>query len=100
MCTVEQDVANRIRQTLTQHGHLPVPVAGIDDHADLYAAGLKSFAAVQVMLALEGAFDIEIPERMLVRRTFSSIAAMAACVSELIAEKAPCVKAPCVKAGA
>ena len=90
---MEQDVANRIRQTLTQHGHLPIAVAGLDDHADLYAAGLKSFAAVQVMLALEGAFDIEIPERMLVRRTFSSIVAMAECVSELIADKAQCAKA-------
>ena len=85
---MEHDVALRIRQHLTQHGHLPVPVAGIDDHADLFAAGLKSFAAVQVMLALEGAFDIEFPERMLVRRTFSSIAAMRDSVAELIAQKA------------
>lgn len=67
---------------------MPVPVSGLDSNADLYAAGLKSFAVVQVMLALEGAFDIEFPERMLVRRTFSSISAIEASVNELLNSKA------------
>jgi len=49
----------------------------------LYDAGLTSFASVQIMLALEEEFDIEFPEAMLTRRTFSSIAHMADAVSQL-----------------
>ena len=82
-----QDVTSQIRQLLAVHGQLPVPVCDIAEHADLYAAGLKSFSVVQLMLALEGGFDIEFPERMLVRRTFSSIATIAACVRELLGER-------------
>ena len=36
------------------------------------------------MLGLEETFDVEFPERMLNRRTFASIAAIAAAVSELV----------------
>jgi acyl carrier protein len=38
------------------------------------------------MLAIEEEFDIEFPEEKLTRRTFSSIANIAAAVSELTAE--------------
>jgi acyl carrier protein len=40
------------------------------------------------MLALEETFDIEFPDRMLNRRSFSSIAAIAGCLHELKAEEA------------
>lgn len=85
---VAQSVSDQVRALLGEHGQMPVPVSGLDSNADLYAAGLKSFAVVQVMLALEGAFDIEFPERMLVRRTFSSISAIEASVNELLNSKA------------
>lgn len=35
------------------------------------------------MLALEEAFDIEFPERMLNRRSFSTMDLIAACINEL-----------------
>lgn len=73
----------KIRDVLAAHGRLPVDVATLRDDQDLYAAGLTSFSAVQVMLGLEEAFDIEFPERMLNRRTFASIASIAACLSEI-----------------
>jgi acyl carrier protein len=37
------------------------------------------------MLALEDAFDVEFPERLLRRRTFESIASIAAALDELLA---------------
>jgi acyl carrier protein len=79
---------NTIRDLITQHGRLPVDVASLADDEDLYAAGLTSFSAVQLMLALEEAFDIEFPERMLNRKTFASIAAIGACVTEIAPSKA------------
>ena len=72
-----------IRKVLAKHGRLPGNVADIAYAADLYAAGLKSFASVQVMLALEEAFDIEFPERMLNRNTFASIEAIDRSIAEL-----------------
>ena len=84
---MEQDVSGQIRQLLSRHGQLPVAVADIPETADLYSVGLKSFSVVQVMLALEGAFDIEFPERMLVRRTFSSISGIEESVKELLGER-------------
>lgn len=72
-----------IRGILAKHGRMPGEVANIAAAADLYAAGLKSFASVQVMLALEEAFDIEFPERMLNRATFQSIEAIERAVTEL-----------------
>jgi acyl carrier protein len=75
-----------IRQTLNEHGRLAVDVDSLDADADLYQAGLTSHASVSVMLALEDAFDVEFPERMLKRRTFESIAAITAAITELTGE--------------
>jgi len=73
----------KIRTLLAQTGRLAVDVNSLSDDQDLYGAGLTSFATVQVMLAIEDAFDIEFPERMLNRRTFASIASIEACVAEI-----------------
>jgi acyl carrier protein len=72
-----------IRELIAEHGRLPVAIDTIGDDQDLYAAGLTSFAAVQLMLALEERFDIEFPETMLNRRSFASIDAIAGCLHEL-----------------
>lgn len=74
---------DQIRQVLRDHGRLPVDVDTIDDHADLFAAGMSSHASVNVMLALEDSFDIEFPDAMLKRSVFESIAAIAAALAEL-----------------
>ncbi len=66
-----------IRTILAQVGRLEVPVDTLDDQADLYEAGLSSLATVHVMLAIENAFDIEIPDRMLTRQLFRSIQSLA-----------------------
>jgi acyl carrier protein len=72
-----------IREVLVAHGHLAVDAATLDERADLYEAGLTSHASVNVMLGLEDAFDIEFPDRMLRKGTFSSIAAIRDAVDEL-----------------
>jgi acyl carrier protein len=65
---------------------LPVAVASLADDDDLYQAGMTSHASVNVMLALEDAFDIEFPDRMLKRSVFESIGSIQAALSELQAE--------------
>lgn len=66
----------RIREILVAHGNLLVPVDDLVDDADLYQVGLTSHASVNVMLALEDAFDVEFPDSMLKKNTFQSISAM------------------------
>ena len=73
-----------IRALIAEHGRLPVPVETLADDQDLYGAGLTSFAAVQLMLALEDTFDVEFPETMLNRRSFASIDAIAGCLNQLV----------------
>lgn len=77
-----------IREILTKHGRLPVAVDTLADDADLHAAGLTSFGSVEVMMALEEEFGIEFPDRMLNRRNFASIAAIANAVQMVQTEAA------------
>jgi acyl carrier protein len=72
-----------IRSLLKQNPMITCDVDKLSDDDNLYEAGLTSFASVQMMLALEEEFDIEFPEAMLTRRTFSSLANIADAVSQL-----------------
>jgi acyl carrier protein len=80
---MNQTVSEDIRRVLRDHARLPVDVDSIGDDADLFAAGMSSHASVNVMLALEDAFDVEFPDRMLKRSVFESISGIAAAVEEL-----------------
>ncbi|HEV7741039.1 MAG TPA: acyl carrier protein [Pseudolysinimonas sp.] len=64
---------DRIRAVLDAHAKLRSPAAELTDAADLYAAGMTSHASVNVMLALEDAFDIEFPDELLTKHTFCTI---------------------------
>jgi acyl carrier protein len=76
-------LAPEIRRVLRDHARLPVDVDGLDDQADLFRAGMSSHASVNVMLALEDAFDIEFPDSMLKRSVFESVAGIDAAIQEL-----------------
>ncbi|HEX4515995.1 MAG TPA: acyl carrier protein [Polyangiaceae bacterium] len=78
----------QIRAILKEHGRLAVDVASLKDDSDLYEAGMTSHASVNVMLALEGTFDVEFPDRMLRRGVFESVSAIAAALGELTGGKA------------
>ena len=72
-----------ICQIVQEHGRLPVDLGGLPAEADLYQAGMSSHASVNVMLALEDAFDIEFPDHMLKRSVFESVASIEAALLEL-----------------
>lgn len=77
-------LAGRIRAVLAQHGRLAQDAQHIGESTDLYQAGLTSHASVNVMLALESAFDVEFPDQMLTRSVFSSIDAIRGALAQLI----------------
>jgi acyl carrier protein len=64
---------DQIRDVLAAHGRMAVDPREVDDQADLYDLGLTSHASVDVMLALEDAFDIEFPDEVLKKSTFASV---------------------------
>ncbi len=74
---------DKIRQILKDHGRLSKEVDTLADDSDLYQAGMTSHASVNVMLALEGEFDVELPDHMLKRSVFESIAAIRGAIEEL-----------------
>lgn len=71
-----EESTRRIRDVLGEYARLPVAIARLSDDDDLFHAGMTSHASVNVMLALEDAFDVEFPESMLRKSTFSSIGAL------------------------
>jgi len=79
----------QIRTLLAAHGGLSSSATSISNDADLYRAGLKSHACVELMLALEEAFNVEFSDEMLTRATFRSVAAIERAVSMLRHETLP-----------
>ncbi|MGD0981465.1 MAG: acyl carrier protein [Solirubrobacteraceae bacterium] len=77
------DTNTAIREVLREHARLPVDVDTLSDDADLFTAGMTSHASVNLMLALEDAFDVEFPDRMLTRSVFESIGAITAAIDEI-----------------
>jgi acyl carrier protein len=75
---------NQVREVIAQHGRLAVDIATLSDDDDLYGAGLTSHASVNLMLALEDAFDVEFPEELLRRDTFESVSAICEAISGLL----------------
>jgi acyl carrier protein len=73
----------KIRTSIGDHARLPINISDLADDADLYQAGMTSHASVNVMLALEDAFDIEFPDHMLKRSVFESVASIRAALIEL-----------------
>ncbi len=66
-------MVERVRQIIQEHGRLPADLTTLGDDADLYQAGMTSHASVNLMLALEAAFDVEFPDAMLKRTVFQSV---------------------------
>lgn len=72
---------HELRVILAEVGGLAKPIDTIAVDEDLFAAGLTSFATVNVMLAIEDAFGVEFPDHLLARATFRSIDALGAAIA-------------------
>lgn len=77
------DAGATIRDVLQSHGKLPVSALMLKDDDNLYQNGLSSHASVNVMLALEAAFNVEFPDVLLRRDTFESVATIRSALASL-----------------
>jgi len=80
---MEPSMKARLRKILLERGDLDISPDSLADDADLYDAGLSSLATVNLLMAVEAEFDIEIPDELLTRGLFQSIDTLALTVSQL-----------------
>ena len=76
--------AEKVREILAKHSRLDVDVNNLKEDDDLYDLGLTSLTTVNIMLAIEDAFDIEFPDSKLNRKTFNSIESLVDVIEELV----------------
>lgn len=86
MGTPHTAIESAVRDALRDHGRLVVDPYGIDAGANLYEGGMTSHASVNVMMTLEGRFDLEFPNAMLTREVFSTIAGISSALVTLGAQ--------------
>lgn len=79
---------DEIRKLVSEHAGIETDVASLADDADLYRAGMSSFASVQLMIGLEEAFDIEFPDTLLNPKTFSSLSAIQSAIDQIRSQAA------------
>jgi len=84
---VRAETAEKVRTILREQVRLSSDVDKLGHQDDLFQAGLSSHASVNLMLALEGGFDIEFPDEMLKRSTFESIASISDAVDTLLGDE-------------
>lgn len=82
------NMKSALRDILANQGRLAASIDSLSDDADLYAAGLDSLAIVNVMLAVEDRFDVEIPDADLNRGLFASISALSTVLQRLQSQQA------------
>lgn len=74
---------SEIRETLKTLEPMAAVADSLGENDDLFEKGLDSFGSVQLMLALEERFDIEFPDNLLNRRSFSTIRVIRDTVAQL-----------------
>lgn len=72
-----------IRDILRQNEAMSGIVDNLGEDDDLFEKGLDSFGSVQLMLALEERFEVEFPDTLLNRRSFSTIRIIRETVTKL-----------------
>ena len=71
-----------VRALVAGIANLAVPLAELDDDADLFEAGMSSIEAVTLVVALETKFDLRFDQELMQIDTFRSIASIDAAVAK------------------
>jgi len=60
------------------------PSVAFDDHAELSALGVDSFALMEVLLFVERQWNVQVPVELLTPENTHTAAALSACVAEVM----------------
>ena len=83
MVQAGMSLKQRIQRIVTETAGLGADARNLGDSADLYQAGMTSYASVVLMIALENEFDLEFPDTMLSRNVFESVDSIADAIETL-----------------
>ncbi|MCH8612118.1 acyl carrier protein [Arsenicicoccus dermatophilus] len=72
-----------VRAVVAEHAGLERDAATLRPDEDLFDAGMSSHRSVNLMMALEEELDVEFPDELLTRETFSSLQSIADAVDQL-----------------
>ena len=81
----DQDLDRAVREVFGEFGRLSTDAAAISETQDLYGLGLASHATVNIVMALEDELDIEFPDEMLTKATFSTLKSLKDAIRPLVA---------------
>lgn len=76
--------AERVRKVLFSVLGTSVDASRVGPDTDLWDAGMDSLLSVSLLVALEDEFDVEFPDELLTRETFSSVDRITAAVGTLV----------------
>jgi D-alanine--poly(phosphoribitol) ligase subunit 2 len=82
------NIAQDIRDILETNEAFAGRADQLSEDDSLFDLGLDSFGSVQLMLALEERFNVEFPDDLLNRKSFSTIRSISEAVSTLIRQEA------------
>jgi acyl carrier protein len=82
------NIAQDIRDILGTNEAFAGRADQLSEDDSLFDLGLDSFGSVQLMLALEERFNVEFPDDLLNRKSFSTIRSISEAVSTLIRQEA------------
>jgi acyl carrier protein len=77
-------IDEEIRRIVGSYGRLSVAVESVGPEDSLYRLGMTSHATLNVMLALEEAFDVEFPDDLLQRSNFETLSSIGTAISGLV----------------
>ena len=81
----ENDLDGTVRGILGEFGKLSADPSAISETQDLYALGLASHATVNVVMAIEDELDIEFPDELLTKSTFTTLQSLKDAIRPLVA---------------
>ncbi len=77
------ETTDQIRDLIVDNSSLSASDVS-DASADLFAAGLSSLDCVRILLAVEDELELELPEELINRELFTTVANLAAAVKEIL----------------
>jgi D-alanine--poly(phosphoribitol) ligase subunit 2 len=82
------NIAQDIREILGSNEAFAGKADALSEDDSLFDLGLDSFGSVQLMLALEERFNVEFPDALLNRKSFSTIRSIRDAVATLVNREA------------
>jgi acyl carrier protein len=79
-------IVARVRQVVIEAAGIH-NAAELLDTQDLWDAGMDSLSSVNLMVQLEDAFGVQLPDELLTREVFSSIASIAEALESMAADQ-------------